>query len=182
MKTNNEIDHIMVVKLFNAYKKTVWFLTGCIGIILIIMVGLTVKEMLARNLGFASAWTSEATEIMILWVFLVPMAFSQMDGGMVRVTFIVDKFPEQVKAIFKILASIMAVLFAFSLCYANYSFFVQTVAGGYYPETGWPVIIQRALPPTAAFLLIIASFLCILRELTALKLKRYEVFNEGVDH
>ena len=175
---NNE----KTAEFYDIDKNFTLIVTWFAGIILLAMVGMIIKEMIARNLGAAGGFTSEATEIMVMWIFLVPMAFAQLDGGMVRVTFIVDKFSSKTRAKLKIISTFMAFLFSLCLGWANYSFFVKAVSGSYYPETGFPAIIQRGMPPVAALLLAVAALLSLIREISMLRNGDLQFIEEGAEN
>ena len=153
-------------KLYGGVIKTVAMLAG---LIILTMVVLSLKELIMRNLGMPGSWTSETIEIMVMWTFLLPMAYSQLDGAMIRVTLFTDKLSPQNQVRFLVLSSLSAVVFGVILLTASYGFFAKTAPGAYYPETGFPTIIQRAGVPACALLLTFSGLVCMVRSIKGLK-------------
>ena len=85
-------------KLYGGVIKSVAMLAG---LIILTMVVLSLKELIMRNLGMPGSWTGETIEIMVMWTFLLPMAYSQLDGAMIRVTLLTDKLSPQVRFLVK---------------------------------------------------------------------------------
>jgi TRAP-type C4-dicarboxylate transport system permease small subunit len=153
-------------KLYGGVIKSVAMLAG---LIILTMVVLSLKELIMRNLGMPGSWTGETIEIMVMWTFLLPMAYSQLDGAMIRVTLLTDKLSPQNQVRFLVLSSLSAVVFGVILLNASYGFFAKTAPGAYYPETGFPTIIQRAGVPACALLLTFSGLVCTVRAIKGLK-------------
>ena len=136
------------------------------GIFILIIVLISIKEIIFRNLfDSPSNWGTEVEELLVLWIFLLPMAFTQMKGGMVRVTFFIEKLPRAFYPWFKILASLSGLLFGTLLAYASYRFFSEVVPGSYFPETGFPAAIQRGFVFVSAILLALAGLISTVRDI-----------------
>lgn len=151
---------------FTALMKTVAIITGFIILAIVI---LSLKELIMRNLGRPGSWTGEVIELMVMWCFLLPMAYSQLDGAMIRVTVLTEKFPAKVQVYFLILSSVSAIVFGLFLSIAGYNFFSQTLAGSYFPETGFPTVIQRAGVPACSLMLTFSGLVCMIRAVKGLK-------------
>ena len=142
------------------------YLAVTAGIFVLIITLISIKEIVFRNLFESpSNWGSELEELLVLWIFLLPMAFTQMNGGMVRVTFVIEKLPRALYPWFKILASFSCLLFGALLVYASYRFFSEVVPGSYFPETGFPAAIQRGFVFVAAILLALAGLISMIRDI-----------------
>ncbi|MBU2634739.1 MAG: TRAP transporter small permease [Nanoarchaeota archaeon] len=144
------------------------WLTLFTGIFALAITVISIREIIFRNLGSPSEWGSEVTELMVLWVFLVPMAYTQMSGGMIRVTFFIEKLPLKVYGLFKLLSSLSSVIFGLLFFRASYMFYSATVAGSYFPETGFPAAVQRAGVPLSALLLVTAGVFCTIKDILAI--------------
>ena len=139
------------------------------GFFILLMGFLLLKEIVFRNIGMPGSWTSEALELLIMWAFLLPMAFSQMDGAMIRVTMITGKFSPRVQVAFHIFSSLSAISFGLLLFVASYGFYAKTAGGSYFPETGLPTIVQRAGVPLCSLLLTVSAIVCTIRSILGLK-------------
>jgi TRAP-type C4-dicarboxylate transport system permease small subunit len=136
------------------------------GIFALIITLISIKEIIFRNLFESpSNWGTEVEELLVLWIFLLPMAFTQMNGGMVRVTFVIEKLPRALYPWFKILASFSCLLFGSLFTYASYRFFSEVVPGSYFPETGFPAAIQRGFVFVSAILLTLAGLISTVRDI-----------------
>jgi TRAP-type C4-dicarboxylate transport system permease small subunit len=139
------------------------------GFIILFMAFLLLKELVMRNLGKPGSWTGEVVEIMVMWSFLLPLAYSQMDGAMIRVTVITSRFSPKNQVWLMILSSVSSVVFGVLLFIASYGFFSKTVPGSYFPETGFPTIIQRAGVPACSLLLALSGIACTVKAIKGLK-------------
>ena len=148
-----------------------------VGIIILIMMSLNLGEIVFRNAGNPTLWTSELGEIMILWVFVLPLFFTQMSGGMIRITFLTSKFPPKVRPWVDLLGSLSALVFGVILFMSSFKFLQMTPPGGYFTATHFPVGLQRGLIPVFALLLAIAGLLCLTREI--LQMRGYSEGAEG---
>ena len=136
------------------------------GIFVLIITVISIKEIIFRNLFESpSNWGTEVEELLALWIFLLPMAFTQMNGGMVRVTFLIEKLPKSLHPWFNILASFSSLLFGSLFIYASYRFFSEVVPGSYFPETGFPAAIQRGFVFVSAILLTLAGLISTVRDI-----------------
>lgn len=151
---------------FNAVAKMAAMLAG---IIILAMAFLLLKELIMRNLGKPGSWTGEVVEIMVMWSFLLPLAYSQLDGAMIRVTVLTERFSPKAQVWLMILSSLSSIVFGVLLFFASYGFYTKTAPGSYFPETGFPTIIQRAGVPVCALLLAISGIVCTARTIRALK-------------
>ena len=139
------------------------------GIAILTMVFLSLKELVMRNLGMPGSWAGEAIELLVMWTFLLPMAYSQLDGAMIRVTLLTEKLSPKAQVGFVVLSAISAVVFGLLLFNASYGFFTKTAPGAYFPETGFPTIIQRGGVPACALLLAFSGLICTVRAIKGLK-------------
>jgi TRAP-type C4-dicarboxylate transport system permease small subunit len=139
------------------------------GIAILTMVFLSLKELVMRNLGMPGSWAGEAIELLVMWTFLLPMAYSQLDGAMIRVTLLTDKLSPKAQVGFVVLSAVSAIVFGLLLLDASYGFFANTAPGAYYPETGFPTIIQRGCVPACALLLAFSGLICTVRAIKGLK-------------
>jgi TRAP-type C4-dicarboxylate transport system permease small subunit len=135
------------------------------GIIILAIVAVSINEIILRNAFTApTTWGSEVVELMVLYVFLMPMAFAQLDEGMIRITFFVEKLPRKVYGTLKLIASFSSVVFGLLLFKASYLFFLATVPGSNFPETSFPAQVQRGVVPLCALLLALAGAICVIRD------------------
>ena len=155
-----------VDRLFEMISKVAAYIAG---FFILLMGFLLIKEIIFRNLGMPGSWTSETLELLIMWVFLLPMAFSQMDGAMIRVTMVTGKFSPRVQVGFHIFSSLSAIAFGLLLFIASYGFYAKTAGGSYFPETGLPTIVQRAGVPLCSLLLTLSAIVCTIRSILGLK-------------
>ena len=151
---------------FTAVGKAIAMLAG---LVILAMVFLSLKELVMRNMGMPGSWSGEAIEIMVMWTFLLPMAYSQLDGAMIRVTLFTEKLSPKNQVRFLVLSAFSAIVFGLLLFNASYGFFAKTAHGAYYPETGFPTIIQRGGVPACALLLAFSGLLCTIRAIKGLK-------------
>ncbi len=142
------------------------------GLIMLTVVGIILKEVVSRNIGMVSHWSNEMTLILVLWMFMVPLAFSQMSGGMIRITFFVDKLPSKLHPWLHLFSSLSAVIFGLLFIMASLSYFKLTTPGSYFMITHFPTVIQRGLIPVSASLLTIAAIICVGRDIPALRLRK----------
>lgn len=138
------------------------------GALILATTAMCLWAVTTRNLGMPSAWLGEVIMLLVLWIFLLPMAFTQLDGGMIRVTFFVEKMPQKVRPWLGLLASFSSVVFGLLLFKASFGFYQAVVPGGYFPLTHFPAAVQRAAVPICALLLAIAGVLCLVRGVLAL--------------
>lgn len=140
------------------------------GMLIVATMILLLKETISRNFGMPSSWPGEITTILVLWIFLMPMAFSQLDGGMIRVTFLVEKLPQKIQRWMRVLASFSGTLFGLLLFKSSLRFYMAVVPGSQYPVTHFPAAIQRGIIPICAILLAVAGLICVFRDILNLRL------------
>ena len=141
------------------------------GLIILVVTGITLKEMVSRNLGMVSHWSNEMSLILVLWMFMLPIAFSQLSGGMIRITFFVDKLPTKLQPWLKLFGSLAAIIFGLLFLQAGLSYLARVTPGSYFMFTHFPTVIERGLIPVCAALLIIAAIVCFGRDILALRLQ-----------
>lgn len=163
--------HVIVVGfqwLDRNYTRSSWMLALSAGALIVMMAGFCLREIVFRNLGMPSTWAHEAITLMVIWVFLLPMALTQLSGGMIRVTFFIDKLPQKVRPWLGLVAPFSAVLFGLLFFKASFGFFQDLVPGSYYLYTGFPTVVQRGMVPICALLLALAGVICLVRDVLAL--------------
>ena len=136
-----------------------------VGLMILFLMCINLGEIILRNAGNPTVWTSELSTIMMLWVFLLPLVFTQMSGGMIRITILTSRMPLKIRPWIDLLGSFSAILFGILLFVASLRFLQTAVPGGYFMGTHFPVGVQRGLVPVFASLLIIAGILCFVREI-----------------
>jgi TRAP-type C4-dicarboxylate transport system permease small subunit len=142
------------------------------GLIMLIVTGITLKEVASRNLGMVSHWSNEMCLILVLWMFLLPVAYSQMTGGMIRITFFIDKLPRKLQPWLHMLGSLSAVIFGLIFIQASLSYLGRVTPGSYFMITHFPTVIERALIPVCASLLTIAAIICLGRDILTLRSRK----------
>jgi len=170
----------LVPKIEHGYeevgKRVAWFA----GMIAVFSVFLTLGSTVCRNLMLSDSatWCSEMTYILVLWVFLLPMVYSQFSGGMVRVTFLAEKVPEKFRPWLELLSSIAVVLISMSLLYASTRHLIATSPGTFYPASGFPVIVERTAIPIGSLLLFGAGLICVKRDILVLRTRSTHISSE----
>ena len=161
----------LVPKMERGYEGASWRVAWFAGIIIVALMFLTLGSMVSRNLRLCdvATWCSEITYILVLWTFLLPMVYSQFSGGMVRVTFFVERVPGKFRPWFEMFSSGTAVLISASLLYASVRFLLATSPGTFYPESGLPVLVERMVTPLGSLLLLGAGLICVRRDISALR-------------
>ncbi len=157
--------------LERTYEKFSRFVALFAGLIVVAMMIILLREITGRNIGMPSPAPMEWVVILVIWVKLVPMAFSQMSGGMIRITFLIDRLPPKVKPWIELLDSSLIVIFSLLLLKATFDYFNARVGGGYFPATHFPVDIQKGMMPICALLLTGATVICFGRSLVNLIVK-----------
>ena len=135
------------------------------GILALLTMVILLFDMTTRNLGNVSSWPNETSLILVMWMFLLPVAFTQMTGGMLRITFIADKLPRKVQPWLVLLCSLAAVIFALVFLRASLSYLAMVKPGSFYPITHFPTVLQRGLIAGCAALLSLATIVCFGRDI-----------------
>jgi len=161
----------LVPKMERGYEGASWRVAWFAGIVIVVLMFLTLGSMVSRNLRLSdtATWCSEMTYILVMWTFLLPMVYSQFSGGMVRVTFFVERVPGKFRPWLELFSSGTTVLIGASLLYASMRFLLATSPGTYYPESGFPVLAERMLIPLGSLLLLGAGLICVRRDISALR-------------
>ena len=139
------------------------------GLIALFTTVLLLFDITSRNLGYISPWPNEMCLVLVMWMFLLPIAFSQVSGGMIRITFLIDKLPPKVQPWLGLLGPLAAIIFGLFFLQAGLGYLAMGKAGSYYPTTHFPTLVQRGLLPGCAALLIIAAIICFGRDILALR-------------
>ena len=150
------------------YTRFCWMLCLTAGVFILATTVICLRESVFRNLGMPSLWSSEVIILSVIWIFLLPIAFAQLDGGMIRAGFFVDKLPPKVRPWLGLLAPFSAVVFGLLFLKASLGFYQAVVAGSYFPVTHVPAAVQRGMVPACALLLTIAGVVCLVRGVLAL--------------
>lgn len=156
-------------KLENGCERVIGYMVALFaGTVCLAMVLFMLTSMVGRNLRIAglSTWCVEMDHILVLWVFILPMAYAMFSGGMVRVTFFVNKMPEKLHPWFEVLSPLSCIVIAAALLYASTRFLLAVAPGAYYPETGFPAAIVRATIPIGGAGLLIAGLVVLRRDVS----------------
>ena len=152
-----------------------------VGLLIIVLIVLLLLEILLRNVGHPTLWTSELATIIVFWTFVLPLFYTQMVGGMIRVTALTSKFPPGLRRWVDLLGSFSAILLGTFLFIASFRFVLVAVPGGYFAATHFPAILQRELVVLFAFLLIIAGIVCFIRELIDMRTCKISANEKNAD-
>lgn len=144
---------------------TLALFAGTVGLSMILFM---LTSMVGRNLKITglATWCVEMGHILVLWVFILPMAYAMFSGGMIRVTFFVSKMPEKLRPWFEVLSSLSCIAIAAALFYAGTRFLLAVLPGAYYPETHFPAAIVRAAIPIGGAGLLIAGLIVLRRNVS----------------
>ena len=70
--------------------------------------------------------TLEITEVLMVFAILLPMAYTQMRRGHIRVTLITGMFPSRIRKYFFVFSLVVGCIFAAWATYASFNFFLRS--------------------------------------------------------
>ena len=153
------------------YFRLSWWLALIAGLMALVMMVVLIMEIILRKLGSPTEITTEFTELAVMYAFLLPMAFAELDHGMIRFTVLVNRFSPQVVSSFQLISSLSAAIFGALLFKAGLDYLLISPHTSY-PLTHVPLQVQRGLIPVCAGLLFTAGVINVTKDILALRAKQ----------
>lgn len=123
---------------YSLYARVVTWFSVLAGAMLFGLMFLICANSLSRKLfNFPIVGTLEITEALMPFVILLPMAFTQMRDGHIRVTLVTDRLPRPVRRILRTVMLLIGALFFAWVAVATVGFAWKAFTIG---ETAWGVI------------------------------------------